>query len=336
MKRLRMLCIVLVLTGVIGLAVYPFVRPHAAPSTPSPPVSADPFPIVPRVHLMRNYGYFIGDPIPLTLEIEATGDVVLDLVNLPQKGEQHGRFEIRDVRLTSTSASKQRTIYQADYILQYFGVTPLTVQFEPLEILYALPEQRAATTSVYTYKSLFTQPVAINLARIGPYRSAPTFAPKGPVSDERTWLIRAGFAFGALLLVTALSGWYREWQRRQGRRRQTADAAPTLAEVTLHQLRQESETFRSTEAPASPSGSQLSHIIRHYLQAQYALPALTLTTAELTEPLHDMPDGPELLDILKRCDDLTYQAPTSSSAEEQQLWWEAMTLFEKLPQGASP
>ena len=57
------------------------------------------FPILTRFELPRDYGYFIGDEIPLTLVVETSQGVVLDLVNLPKQGETHG--PIRDSRLTA-------------------------------------------------------------------------------------------------------------------------------------------------------------------------------------------------------------------------------------------
>lgn len=66
------------------------------------------------------------------------------------------------------------------------------------------------------------------------------------------------------------------------------------------------------------------------------MPTRMLTTAELQDLLHDTRCGPELFDILVRCDNLQYQAPSDANAEEQQLWWEAIALFEKLQPGVAP
>jgi hypothetical protein len=142
-------------------------EPEAEAETPA---SAR-FPIVTRIDLPRDYGFFIGDEIPLTVIIEAPPDVVLDLVNLPRTGEQHGKLEIRDFKLTSTVGADRTTIYQAAYRMQYFGIAPLTISFEPLEILYAARQDRDEVANAYHYKSLFTQSVSINISRIGPYRS---------------------------------------------------------------------------------------------------------------------------------------------------------------------
>jgi len=45
------------------------------------------FPITVDFHCPRNFGFHIGDKIPLTVTMEAEGGPIVDLVNLPQKGE---------------------------------------------------------------------------------------------------------------------------------------------------------------------------------------------------------------------------------------------------------
>ena len=332
MKPPRLLSIALMVTILAGFAAYRYGMNQAASPAPSP----ERFPILPRVELARDYGYFIGDVIPLTLVIETTDDVVLDLVNLPHKGETHGVFEVRDLTLTSTSMANRQIVYKANYSLQYFGPTPLTTPFEPLEILYALPEDRVATTGTYTYKSLYTQAVPINLARLGPPHQTAALALEGPVEDGRTSLIHTGFAMGTLCLLVALGGGGWEWRQRRQRQRRAMPDAPGVAETTLQMLRHEGERFRAFAVPTVPAAARLSQLIRHYVQEDHGVFALTLTTAELRDSLRDKRCGPELFDLLVRCDDLKYQAPSSAYAEEQQLWWDAMTLFEKLQQEASP
>lgn len=340
MKTLRLLSLALLVTILTGVAAYRYGVNQAVLSAPAPAPTPTPaperFPILPRVELARDYGYFIGDVIPLTLVIETTDDVVLDLVNLPHKGETHGVFEVRDLTMTSASMANGQMVYKADYRLQYFGPTPLTTPFKPLEILYALPEHRSAATGTYTYKSLFTQPVPINLARVGPHRQTGALALKGPVEDRRTGMIHAGFGLGALFLLAALGGCTWEWHKRRQRHRTVETAPAAVASTTLQVLCHEGERFRPIDVPTVPASVRLSQLIRHYVQQEYGALALMLTTTELQDLLQGKSCGPELYDLLVRCDALKYQAPSAANPEEQQLWWEAMTLFEKLEQGTSP
>ena len=329
MKPLRFVAMASIAALLLSFAAYRFGARQAA----TPAAAPERFPILPRVELARDYGYFIGDVISLTLVIETTADVVLDLVNLPHKGEMHGLFEVRDLTVTTTATTTHHVTHRAAYSLQYFGPTPVTAPFGPLEILYALPEHQVETTGSYTYKSVFTQPAPINMARIGPHHRRVDLTLKGPVEDERAGMIRAGFALGTLFSLIVLGSWAWGWRQQ---RRMEMTSSTRIAATTLQTLRLEGERFRPIDIPAIPAAMRLHQLIRDYVQEVYALPALTLTTAELQQALSDTPYGPALCDLLARCDHLTYQAPSSIDAEEQQLWWEAITLFEKLQCEAAP
>jgi hypothetical protein len=301
-----------------------------------PAASSEHFPILARFELPRDYGYFIGDAIPLTLVLETASGVVLDLVNLPQKGEKHGLFEIRDLQLTKSVSAEGLKVYRAAYTLQYFGATPLTVRFEPLEILYALAAERATPTAPYSYQSLRTQPVALYIARMGPYQPTPALDIKGPVDDRRTGVIWLSLATGAMFLLTALGGGCRAWHQRWQRHRVAQAAALTPASTALEALRQEGAVWYPTTASVFPGAARLSHLLRQYLHDAYGIPASTLTTAEVAAMLHDKPFYKDILYALERCDALRYQAPVATGVEEQHLWWEAMTLFEKLQKADVP
>ncbi|WP_089940423.1 hypothetical protein [Candidatus Entotheonella palauensis] len=136
-------------------------------------------------------------------------------------------------------------------------------------------------------------------------------------------------------MLAALGGCTWEWRKRRQRQRTVETSPATAAETTLQVLRHEGERFRPADVPVVPAAAWLSQLIRHYVQEEYGALALMLTTTELQDLLRGKRCGPELFDILVRCDALKYQAPSAASAEEQQLWWEAMTLFEKLEQGTS-
>jgi hypothetical protein len=296
------------------------------------------FPILSRFELPRDYGYFIGDEIPLTLVIETGKDVVLDLVNLPQPGNKHGLFEIRALHLTSTTRPDATKVYRAAYTLQYFGPTPMTLPFGPLEILYALPPPTPGLTPHYTYQHLLTQPAILHLARIGPLRTAQMATFKGPWDDPRQGLAWALFSLGIALILPAIGrwgwAWYRTWQRRHG----LAARSSTAAEQTLQRLQQEAtDLFRPLQKPTPPMGIRLGHIIRTYLQTAHRVPAFTLTTSELAAHLNGAPYTGELLEVLEQCEALKCQpVAVTPPAAERELWWHTVTLFETLQKDGAP
>lgn len=326
MNKLRSLCIA---CGAALLSYAAICLVVAQTDTPvEPPAATAPFPIVTRVTLPHNYGYFLGDAIPLTLLVETTQDIVLDLVNLPRKGEKHGLFEVRDLHLTTTREHGHK-VYRAEYALQYFGATPLTVPFEPLEILYALPGDRQQDAT-YHYKSLRTQPVTISMARIGPYHSTAAMDIKEPLDDARLHLIVPSAIIGLILLGLAIGGWGWRWLRRQRQHADLQASAATPAATALALLQQEGRALHPIVESSMPGAERLRDIIRHYLDATLGTSTRALTNAELAARLHAQPLGKEVLDVLERCDTLKYQAPADSRQEVRDLWWEAITVFAKL------
>jgi hypothetical protein len=265
MKRAVLLLMSAALVSLLGyLGVEAFIPVATTPEPPqaAAPSGSAPFPIVTRFEIARDYGYFIGDVIPLALVVEVRKGVVVDLVNLPHKGEQHGLFEVRDVTITPSFQADGTTLYRAAYRLQYFGAAPLATEFEPLEILYAPASDRDAATQAYQYKSLFSQPVHINISRIGPYQPTKALDPKGPLPDRRLALFWGPSILGAVCLMAAVGGWGRAWWR--GRHRHTI-VGDTLAEEALQRLRHHATLLAADESHRVAVATQLGHIMRDYL-----------------------------------------------------------------------
>jgi hypothetical protein len=204
------------------------------------------------------------------------------------------------------------------------------VHFEPLEILYALAADRQTASNTYHYKSLHTQPMLINVSRIGPFRPSPAIDIKGPLSDSRTGLVWGSATLGTLLVLITAGTWGRQCYRQRQRRASHQTTRPSPATQTLATLRQEGMGFRPVETLPAPSPERLSEIIRQHLLDVWSLSARTCTQAELVTQLQDKPLGHELLHILERCDTLMYQAPGEAQDDLRHLWWEATAAFEKL------
>ena len=325
------LCVTLAgLLSVWGVEAFILAEPEPEVETKTETAPSERFPIVTRIELPRDYGFFIGDEIPLTVIIEASPDVVLDLVNLPRTGEQHGQLEIRDFKLTSTVGADRTTTYQAAYRMQYFGIAPFTLPFEPLEILYAARQDRDEVANAYHYKSLFTQSVSINISRIGPYRPTPALEPKGPLHDQRTAFFWIPIIGGALCMVAAFGGW--GWEYWQVWKQGSGAAADTLtaAERTLERLRRSEATPAPSAESHAPDVSHLGAIVRAYLQDACGVSAYTLTPSELAARLEAPQQVQDVVGLLQRCETLKYQPDETSEAGEHFLWEEAVTLFEQL------
>lgn len=215
--------------------------------------------------------------------------------------------------------------------MQYFGAAPLTLKFEPLEILYAAAEHRDDVAQRYLYKSLFTQSVVIDISRIGPYRPTPALDPKGPISDARPWRIRIAAVLGGLCVLVALGGSGRECWLYYQRRRGLMEGLHTAAAQTLQRLRHEEERRAPSPQPDATAVSALGGIVRDYLNKAWSVSAHTLTPSELASRLEgSTPQVQDVLALLQQCDTLKYQPGAQDENEEHVLWDEAVTLFEQM------
>src|SRR5512143_1166123 len=84
----------------------PFATLGAAPLPGESPESGEPgspdrgaFPIKVDFDSPKNFGFHIGDEIPLTVTLEVQKGVIIDLVNLPHRNDIHGPFEVREMKI---------------------------------------------------------------------------------------------------------------------------------------------------------------------------------------------------------------------------------------------
>lgn len=128
------------------------------------------FPIEVSFKLPRSFGFHLGDEINLVMVINARPGVVVDLVNLPRKGEGHGPFEVKYFKIRSAK-TKDAVTYEVDYVLQSFMpiFTVEKIVFPPLEILYADRPEGKSSGGALNYKSLVSQPFPIAYSRTATY-----------------------------------------------------------------------------------------------------------------------------------------------------------------------
>jgi hypothetical protein len=205
-----------------------------------------------------------------------------------------------------------------------------------VKILYANATDRKGLQGAYTYKSLITQPVLLNMSRIGPFRSTSPKPHKAPVADRRIVTMAFSGTLGVLCLAAALIGWFKEWQRYTQQRRQAETSAVSPEAHTLRVLQNEGCALYPDNYEVFPLVPRLSHIIKEYVQTAYHLPAFSMTTAELSEQLRNQPYARDITFVLEQCDALQYQSPEQQRDDGRQLWWEATAFYEKLQQVKTP
>lgn len=309
-----------------------------SPSAPQhPPLSTfavgmpvEKFPILPRFEVPRNYGFFIGDQIPLRLIIEIADDIVVNLEKLPQKGQKHGPFEIADMQISRQTTAGHGAIYQVSYSLQYFGPTPLTAAFEGVEILYASVTERHPPRQTSTYKRVVTQPVLINMARLSPLHHTASRKPKGAIHHQRMLTVWLGGIFTAFCLTAGGVLGVKAWRQRVQHASQSLPLAPEKQDLHLPLY----------AAPSPHDGvsdhatllQRLRRTLQAHIQSVYGLPAASMSSAEIAEQLPNHPDAKAIMSLLEWCDTLSSQTPYQPYEDEQGLYWDADTRAEKLQQ----
>jgi hypothetical protein len=302
----------------------------ASPATFAIGFPIEKFPILPRFEVPRPYGSFIGDQIPLRLIIETTGDVVVNLANLPQKGQKHGPFEITDMQITRQPASSQSRVYQVAYTLQYFGPTPIAAMFEGVEILYANATERHTPQRPYTYKRLITQPVSINISRLSPLHLTASRGHKGTIEDQRVLSVWIGGIFTTLCFAAASVLGVKSLKKNASPPPHISSTSPPAEEeqdlhVPFYDL--------LTSHPASLEDADLVQRLRHtlnaHIQTVYGLPAFSMSSAQIAEHLPNHPDTEAIVSLLECCEVLRSPLPDRQYEGEHEICWEAATRFEK-------
>lgn len=315
----------LIAAAAFALLAWPF-TPVAQAAGEKPPISA-------RFETSRDFGYHIGDLIPLTLRIEAESGVVIDLESLPHRGEAVGPFEVRNV-LIDHSRTSSGSAYRIEFTLQTFvpAISAVGVVFPPLELRFALPEDRAADGG-YVYRAVALPP---HLFFLSPTAVGPRVmrASKGPVLPHTAWFFWSAVSLGGALLTLALGMLARDlarwWQRGIEAKRSNAEER---ALATLRLLR---ERYLACEEKTPFLFLKLSGVLRRFLSKQCGIPARVQTIRQIRERFSGHPLENELAEVLERCNEVIYDGRRPPPAEKESIIREVAGLIDRLEQVGCP
>jgi hypothetical protein len=102
-------------------------------------------------------------------------------------------------------------------------------------------------------------------------------------------------------VLVSLGGWGRAWWKKRQQQSATLLHSLTAAANALYTLQSEEPLFFPTfTKPPSSVGMRIDQILRAYLEAEFEIPAFTLTIAELVSRLNGVPLAQEILFLLER------------------------------------
>lgn len=303
------------------------------PSTPAARAMDERPAISARVDTPRDFGYHIGDVIPLALLIEAERGAVVDLESLPHRGETVGPFEVRDVRITR-SRSASGSSYRVDLDLQTFfpAMSGVGLGFPPLDLRFALPEDRLADGG-YAYRTVTLPP---RLYFLSPTATGPRAfsANKPSVVPGAGWLFWGSVGAGAASVATGIGmlglevvGW---WRRRLAKRRSKAEVR---ALATLRVIR---ERYLACEALTPLAFVRVSGVLRRFLGEHCGIPARAETIEQIRERFRGHPLERDLARVLEQCDEVVYDANRPAPSDKERIIREAATLIGELERTGCP
>jgi hypothetical protein len=273
------------------------------------------FPITVDFHCPRNFGFHIGDEIPLVVTLNTGDGPVLDLVNLPQKGETHGPFEVRDVRIHKHLNTGGDT-YTVTYWLQSFqpAIAVDKLKFPPLRVSYATEEDWNSVDSEYRYRSLLSQSFDIFVSRTAAYYG-PMKDIKGPVIDESAALFwKFAIAVGGFMVFMALVTWPWEFIRKR-RRAEEQMRDPTPRDRAQKALQEAREKCFNYEDHRKRLFFEINKILRDFLKDVCGLNTSNRPSMEIVHQLKDNPFYEELEGLVARINQVIYEGDAPVDVE---------------------
>ena len=273
------------------------------------------FPITVDFDCPRNFGFHIGDEIPVTVTLEAKEGIIVDLVNLPQKGEKHGPFEVRDLRVVK-GEKNGRTVHTVFYRLQSFqpAVAVDTLDFPPLRISYATKTDWNSMESRYHYRNLFSQPFRVFVSRTASY-FGPIRDIKGPIKDSKVNSIwKAASAMGSLLVFVTLITWpWAYLRKRWAVKRESPNI--TARDRALKALQEARERCFNYEDHRQRLFFEINGILRDFLRDACSLGTANRPSMEIVNQLKDLPCYEELKSLATRVNQVVYEGDAPVDVE---------------------
>ena len=273
------------------------------------------FPVIVDFESPRDFGFHVGDEIPLTITMKVKNGNILDLVNLPKEKENHGPFEVRGVNIKKRQKGDQ-TEYRVSYNLQSFepAIAVDRLTFPPLLISYATDKNWNRKESKYEYQTLFSQSYDILVSRTATYMG-PMKALKGPISDKRGrmfWMTST--TMGSLMILLALLTWFLDFIRRR-RILSSKHKVLSSSERALKALQQARENCFNHEDHRKHLFFEVNAILRNFLKEVCGLDAANRPTMEIVNQLKDRPYYDELSNLVERINQVVYEGDAPVDVE---------------------
>jgi hypothetical protein len=218
----------------------------------------------------------IGDLIIYTITVTRNENVE---VQLPALGENLGGFEIRDYHVHDSRRENGSLIDRVDYTISTFE----TGEFEipPVEVSYSIPPDGEQRT-------LKTESIKIVVESVKPSEEGDIREIRPPWEIPYCWQTVILFSLiGLSVLLFALGFIYYIRKKRRGETLLPRKIDPPRPphEIAYEMLGRLSESGLLEKGKIKKYYSDISEIIRRYVEGRYRITAMELTSTELMEEL---------------------------------------------------
>ncbi len=238
----------------------------------------------------------IGDTITYTVKVTRDPGVK---VKLPQLAENLGQFEIRDYKVFDPVKKNGKIVNRVQYRISTFDVGKFLIP--PIAVAYSIPPD----TTEHLLKS---EAIKITVESVAPSAEGNIKDIKPPVELPFDWkpFFRYG-AFGLLLLLLLAAGIYFWLRHRKGQPLlpQKVEPARPPHEIALEALERVAQSDLLQKKGAKAYYSEISEIIRRYIEGRFGIEAMDLTSTELLEELEQVPLESSLMEKMTEMTDLS-------------------------------
>ncbi len=251
----------------------------------------------------------IGDRITYSLRISHSDSLH---IQQPGPGANLGGFEIKDYHIADPIHRNGRTIQKFDYTIAVFDTGHY--QIPPFPVAYSTGD------STKNFKIIKSEPISITVKSVltGDNDKLADVKPPLPIPmNYRFWII-----VGAAAALLALGGFfgYRIYRKRQkGEPLFRKEMIRPAHEIAFEELDRLIKSDWLKQKKYKAFYSELTDILRRYLEHRFFISAMEATTAELMDALQELSLGEENLQLAKTvCDtsDLVKFAKYIPSADE--------------------
>jgi len=259
----------------------------------------------------------IGDLITYSVTITRDPDIN---VELPALGENLGQFEIRDYTVHKPRKAEGKVIDQVDYIISTFDTGEFTIP--PVKISYSISGNQEI-------KNLRTENIQINVVSVKSSEAGDIREIKPPWEIPRS--LKMIFLIGGIALVVILAFlgvilYVRKRRQNKTLVPQRMEPPRPPHELAIQKLKQLAASDLLDKGRIKKFYSEISEIIRIYIEGRFNIIAIELTTFELLEGMESVQLPDDIFSVLEKfltCCDLVKFAqykPLEKEHEQVKEW----------------